>query len=38
MVFPLLIDGDVAFRQYSEGHTDRPNWPVFLEFADRYIQ
>jgi len=32
-----LTDGDVAFRQHSEGHTDRPNWPVFLEFARRYI-
>lgn len=33
-----LAEGDVAFRQHSEGHTDRPNWPVFLEFARRYIQ
>lgn len=32
-----LVEGDVAFRQHDEGHTDRPNWPVFLEFADRYI-
>ncbi len=33
-----LIDGDVAFRQHSGGHTDAPNWPTFLKFADRYIQ
>ena len=33
-----LIDGEVAFSQHSEGHTDRPNWPVFLEFAQRYIE
>jgi hypothetical protein len=33
-----LIDGDVAFRQHSGGHTDGPNWPVFLTFADRYIK
>jgi hypothetical protein len=28
---------DVAFRQHSAGHTDGPNWPIFLKFADRYI-
>jgi hypothetical protein len=33
-----LIDGDVAFRQHSGGHTDAPNWPTFLTFADRYIK
>jgi hypothetical protein len=31
-----LIDGDVAFRQHAGGHTDLPNWPTFLKFADRY--
>jgi hypothetical protein len=33
-----LIDGDVAFRQHSEGHTPGPNWPTFLTFAGRYIR
>src|ERR1700722_10253653 len=33
-----LIDGDVAFRQHSGGHTAAPNWPTFLTFADRYIK
>jgi hypothetical protein len=33
-----LINGDVAFRQHSGGHTDAPNWPTFLTFADRYIR
>jgi hypothetical protein len=33
-----LIDGDVAFRQHSSGHTPGPNWPTFLTFADRYIK
>jgi hypothetical protein len=33
-----LIDGDIAFRQHSGGHTDAPNWPTFLSFADRYIK
>jgi hypothetical protein len=33
-----LIDGDVAFRQHSGGHSDAPNWPTFLKFADRYFK
>jgi hypothetical protein len=32
-----LIDGDVAFRQHSGGHTTVPNWPTFLTFASRYL-
>ena len=32
-----LVDGDVAFRQHSGGHTDGPNWPTFLAFAERYV-
>jgi lysophospholipase L1-like esterase len=32
------IDGEVAFRQHSGGHTTGPNWPTFLKFADRYIK
>ncbi len=33
-----LIDGDVAFRQHSGGHTPAPNWPTFLTFASRYLK
>ena len=33
-----LIEGDVAFRQHSGGHTSGPNWPTFLTFASRYIK
>jgi hypothetical protein len=33
-----LIDGDIAFRQHSGGHTDAPNWPIFLTFAERYFK
>jgi hypothetical protein len=33
-----LIDGEVAFRQHSGGHTTGPNWPTFLKFADRYLK
>jgi hypothetical protein len=32
-----LIDGDIGFRQHSGGHTTGPNWPVFLQFAQRYL-
>ena len=32
-----LIDGDLAFRQHSGGHTTGPNWPTFLTFAARYL-
>jgi hypothetical protein len=33
-----LIDGEIAFRQHSGGHTTGPNWPTFLKWADRYIK
>ena len=32
-----LIDGDVAFRQHSGGHTPAPNWPTFITFAGKYM-
>jgi hypothetical protein len=32
-----LIDGEVAFRQHSGGHSPGPNWPTFLTFAQRYL-
>ena len=31
-----LMSGEPGFRQHGEGHTDRPNWPVFLEYAAGY--
>jgi len=33
-----LMDGELAFRQHSGGHTAGPNWPTFLTWADRYIK
>ena len=30
--------GDVAFRQHTSGHTDVPNWPTFLKFANKYVK
>jgi hypothetical protein len=32
-----LIDGDLAFRYHAGGHTDVLDWPVFLQFAQRYF-
>lgn len=32
-----LIDGDIAFRQHSGGHTTAPNWATFLMFANKYF-
>jgi hypothetical protein len=32
-----LIEGDIAFRQHSGGHTTGPNWPTFITFASRYL-
>jgi len=32
-----LIDGDIAFRQHTGGHTPGPNWPTFFTFASRYL-
>jgi hypothetical protein len=32
-----LVDGDIAFRQHDQGHTDAPNWPTFLDFCARYF-
>jgi hypothetical protein len=33
-----LINGDIAFRQHTGGHTSAPNWPTFLTFASRYLK
>ncbi len=32
-----LVDGDLAWRQHDGGHTDAPNWPMFLDWANHYI-
>jgi len=33
-----LLDGELAWRQHDGGHTDAPNWPVFLQWASRYVK
>jgi hypothetical protein len=30
-----LLDGDLAWRQHDGGHTDLPNFPHFLEWANK---
>ncbi|GHA27049.1 acetylxylan esterase [Salinimicrobium marinum] len=32
-----LAEGEIAFRQHEGGHTVIPNWPYFIEFAERYF-
>jgi len=32
-----LTNGELAWRQHDGGHTDAPNWPTFLTWANRYI-
>jgi hypothetical protein len=33
-----LLDGHLAWRQHDGGHTDAPNMPYFIEWADRMLQ
>ncbi len=33
-----LISGELAFREHEGGHSDLPDWPVFLLFAQRYFR
>jgi len=32
-----LLNGELAWRQHDGGHTDGPNWPTFLKWADKYL-
>jgi hypothetical protein len=32
-----LTEGEIAFRQHNSGHTPGPNWPVFIQFAEKYF-
>jgi hypothetical protein len=33
-----LISGELAFRFHAGPHTDSLDWPVFLQFAHRYLK
>lgn len=39
--FPALeqgvLQGEIAFRQHSSGHTPTPNWPTFFDYASKYF-
>jgi len=32
-----LLDGQLAWRQHDDGHTDRPNWKYFIPWADKML-
>jgi hypothetical protein len=32
-----LLEGEIAFRQHSGGHTVVPNWPTFIQYGNRYF-
>ena len=32
-----LLDGEIAWRQDDGGHTDTPNVPYFIEWADKFM-
>jgi hypothetical protein len=32
-----FIDGAVGYRRHVQGHTDVPEWPVFVQFASKYL-
>jgi hypothetical protein len=33
-----LTTGEVAFRYHQGGHSDAPDWPAFIQFAQRYLK
>ena len=33
-----LTSGELAFREHVGAHTNVPDWPVFLDFAARYLK
>lgn len=32
-----FMDGTVAYQRHTAGHTDTPEWPVFAQWAARYL-
>jgi hypothetical protein len=32
-----FIDGNVGYRRHTQGHTDTPTWPSFVEMAAKYF-
>jgi hypothetical protein len=32
------VEGDIGFRLHGGGHLSEPDWPAFVEFAQRYFK
>ena len=32
-----FLEGELSFRQHAGGHTPLPNWPYFLQMANKYF-
>jgi hypothetical protein len=32
-----LVSGELAYREHRGGHTDAPDWPIFMQWAKRYL-
>jgi len=32
-----LLNGQLAWRQHDDGHTDGPNWKYFIPWADKFL-
>ena len=32
-----MLDGQLAWRQHDDGHTDGPNWSYFIPWADKFL-
>lgn len=32
-----LTMGDIGYCQHADGHTPAPNWPAFIQFAEKYF-
>jgi hypothetical protein len=33
----FIDTGRIAYRQHHWGHTPAPNWPYFMEFAEKQL-
>jgi hypothetical protein len=36
-VLMAVIEGRVGFRQHHDGHNNRDNWPVLIDFASKHL-
>ncbi|WP_373057659.1 acetylxylan esterase [Zunongwangia sp. H14] len=33
-----ITEGEIAFRKHEGGHTVIPNWPYFIDYAEKYLE